>query len=349
MSNDLDPAAIPLRRAGRSGLDLPAISLGLWQNFGATTARDAQRSVLLHAVERGVVQLDMANNYGPPPFAAESFVGDLLRRELRGRRDELVLTTKAGYHAWSGPYGEGGSRKYLLASLDRSLASLGVDTVDVFYSHRYDPTTPLTETIGALATAVTSGRAHYVGISSYSATRTREALAVARDLGVPLTVHQPSYSLLNRWVEQPDASGESVLEVADDAGLGVVAFSPLAQGMLTDKYLDGVPQDSRAATGTSLRPEYLSEANLARVRALHEVARARGTTLARLAIAWVLREPRVTTVLVGARTVDQLDDSLAALDEAPLGADELAAVEAALASVPGEPDVNLWASRSSDL
>lgn len=221
---------LPLRRAGRSGLDLPAISLGLWQNFGETTARADRRRVLLHAVERGVVHLDLANNYGPPPFAAEEFVGDVLRSELRGRRDEIVLTTKAGYHAWPGRYGNGGSRKYLLASLDRSLRALGTDSVDVFYSHRFDPSTPLTETIGALAHAVRTGRARYAGISSYSARRTREALAVADDLGLPLTLHQSSYSVLNRWIEEPDDEGDSVLDVAERRGMGLVAFSPSRRG-----------------------------------------------------------------------------------------------------------------------
>ncbi|BDZ43147.1 glyceraldehyde 3-phosphate reductase [Paraoerskovia sediminicola] len=340
-----DTPEMPFRRAGRSGLDLPEISLGLWQNFGEANALETQRAIVLRAVERGVTQLDLANNYGPPPFAAETSLGDILRRDLRGRRDELVLTTKAGYRAWPGPYGDGGSRKYLLSSLDRSLRCLGVDAVDVFYSHRYDPTTPLTETIGALETAWRTGRAHYVGISSYSATRTREALAVAADLGVPLTVHQSSYSMLNRWIEEPDDSGESVLQVADDAGMGMVAFSPLAQGMLTSKYLDGVPEDSRAARSGPLRPEYLSDENLARVRALAAVAEARGTTLARLALAWTLRDPRVTTVLIGARTVDQLDDSLAALAEPELSRDELDAIDAQQ----GDTGINLWASRSSDL
>ncbi|WP_029253821.1 aldo/keto reductase [Paraoerskovia marina] len=340
---------LPLRRAGRSGLDLPAISLGLWQNFGEATARADRRRVLLHAVERGVVHLDLANNYGPPPFAAEEFVGDVLRSELRGRRDEIVLTTKAGYHAWPGRYGNGGSRKYLLASLDRSLRALGTDSVDVFYSHRFDPSTPLTETIGALAHAVRTGRARYAGISSYSARRTREALAVADDLGLPLTLHQSSYSVFNRWIEEPDDEGDSVLDVAERRGMGLVAFSPLAQGMLTTKYLDGVPADSRAATGVSLRPEYLSEANLTRIRALHAVARESGTSLPRLALRWVLRDPRVTTVLVGARTVEQLDDSLAALDDPPVSAAELDAIEAAVDSVEGDPGINLWASRSSDL
>lgn len=339
----------PVRRAGRSGLTLPALSLGLWQNFGQTTARAAQRDVVLHAVDRGVVHLDLANNYGPPPFAAEEFVGDLLDSALRGRRDELLLTTKAGYHAWPGPYGEGGSRKYLLASLDRSLRALGTDTVDVFYSHRFDPTTPLTETIGALATAVRAGKTRYAGISSYSARRTREALSIAAEIGLPLTVHQSSYSMLNRWIEQPDDTGESVLDVADESGMGVVAFSPLAQGMLTQKYLHGVPENSRAATGVSLRGEYLSDENLARIRALHAVAESRGTSLARLALAWVLREPRVTSVLVGARTVAQLDDSLGALDEPVLTSDELDAIDAALVIAPGEPGINLWASRSSNL
>lgn len=340
---------ISLRRAGRSGLELPALSLGLWQNFGHSGARESQRAILRHAVDRGVVHLDLANNYGPPPGAAEELVGDVLRTDLAGRRDELLLTTKAGYRAWPGRYGEGGSRKYLLASLDRSLRALGTDTVDVFYSHRYDPTTPLEETIGALDSAVRSGRARYVGISSYSARRTREALAIADDLGLPLTLHQSSYSMLNRWIEQPDETGEAVLDVAQSAGMGVVAFSPLAQGMLTGTYLHGVPDQSRAAQGTSLRADYLSADNLTRVRALHDLATARGTSLARFSLRWVLRDPRVSTVLVGARTVDQLDDSLACLEEPAVTDAEVAAVDKALAATPGDPGINLWASRSSDL
>ncbi len=340
-------ARLPLRRAGRSGLDLPAATLGLWQNFGDATPFADQRALVLRALDLGVVHLDLANNYGPPPGAAEESVGRLLASDLRPYRDEILLATKAGYRQWPGPYGELGSRKYLLASLDQSLRRLGLDTVDVFYSHRFDPTTPLEETIGALKTAVDSGRARYAGISSYSARRTQEALAVAAALGLPLTLHQPSYSMLNRWVEQPDedAGGRSLLDVVGDAGVGVVAFSPLAQGMLTRKYLDGVPADSRAARGGSLRAEYLSEENLARVRALAAVAEQRGQSLAQLAIAWVLRDPRVTSVALGARTAAQLEENLAAVQGAPLTDAELAEIDRHAL----DGGVNLWASRSSDL
>jgi L-glyceraldehyde 3-phosphate reductase len=340
-------ARLPLRRAGRTGLDLPAVTLGLWQNFGDATPFADQRALVLHAVDLGVVHLDLANNYGPPPGAAEAGVGRLLASDLRSHRDELLIATKAGYRQWPGPYGEFGSRKYLLASLDQSLRRLGTDHVDVFYSHRFDPSTPLEETIGALKTAVDSGRARYAGISSYSARRTQEALAVAGRIGLPLALHQPSYSMLNRWVERPDpeAGDASLLDVAAGAGLGVVAFSPLAQGMLTRKYLDGVPADSRAARGGPLRQEYLSDDNLARVRALAAVADARGQSLAQLAIAWVLRDPRVTSVALGARTPGQLTENLAAVHGPALTDDELAEVE--LHAV--DAGINLWASRSSDL
>ena len=285
---------MPFARAGRSGLVLPRLSLGLWQNFGDSTAFADQRRLVLHAYERGVVHVDLANNYGPPPGAAEAAFGRLLAGDLRGHRDQLLISTKAGYRMGPGPYGEGGSRKYLLSSLDASLRRLGTDHVDVFYSHRFDPTTPLHETIGALATAVSSGRATYAAISSYSARRTAEALAVADDLGLPLVLHQPSYSMLNRWIEAPGPDGRTLLDVADDAGTGLIVFSPLAQGMLSDRYLHGVPADSRGARGGSLRPEHLTPENLARIRALHDVATQRGEPLARTAIAWALRDPRVT-------------------------------------------------------
>lgn len=335
-------APLPHRRVG--GLSLPVVSLGLWQSYGEARPFAEQREVVLHAVDRGVVHLDLANNYGPPPFAAEESVGRLLATDLRGRRDELVVTTKAGYRAWPGPYGEHGSAKYLRASLDESLRRLGVDAVDVFYSHRFDATTPLEETIGALGAAVRAGKALHVGISSYSADRTVQALEVAHRLGVPLAVHQPAYSLLNRWVEQPGTDGRSLLEVAADAGMAVVAFSPLAQGMLTTRYLAGVPADSRAARGGPLRPEWLTDDVLAHVRALDVVARDGGRTLPQLALAWVLRDPRVTSVLVGARTVQQLDDNLAAATAAPLDDDELAAIEPHAV----EAGINLWGPRSSD-
>ncbi len=339
--------SLPLRRAGRSGLDLPVVSLGLWQNFGTAQPADRQRDVVLRAVDRGVVHLDLANNYGPPPGAAEEALGRLLATDLRHHHDELLLSTKAGYDMWPGPSGSGGSRKYLLASLDQSLARLGVDHVDLFYSHRFDPTTPLEETLGALRTALDSGRARYVGISSYSARRTVQALAVAADLGLPLTLHQPSYSMLNRWIERPDAGAgdRSLLDVLDDAGVGAIVFSPLAQGMLTTKYLDGVPADSRAARGASLRPEFLTEENLGHVRALDAVARSRGQSLAQMAIAWALRDRRVTSVLLGASSVEQLDENLDALARTGFTSDELAAIDEHAV----DAGVNIWAARSSDL
>ncbi len=335
-----------LRPAGRSGLRLPAISLGLWQGFGVDRPVDRQRRIVLHAVERGVVHLDLANNYGPPPGAAEELVGRLLRTDLRGHRHELVLSTKAGYRQHPGPYGEHGSRKYLLASLDASLERLGVDHVDLFYSHRFDPRTPLTETLGALATALASGRAQYVGISSYSAGRTLEALDVARELGLRLGVHQPSWSMLNRWVEQPDGpDGRSLLDVVADAGMGLVAFSPLAQGLLTNRYLDGVPAGSRAARGGSFDRAWITDETLEHVRGLDALARERGQTLPQLALAWLLRDARTTSVLVGASSVEQLDENLRALDSPPFSDEELATVDRFAV----DAGVNLWGSRSSDL
>ena len=337
------PTPVPTRRAG--GLILPTVSLGLWQNFGHDTPYEAQRALLLRAVDRGVFHLDLANNYGPPPFAAEESVGRLLAHELAAHRDDLVITTKAGYRAWPGPYGEHGSAKYLRASLDRSLRALGVDTVDIFYSHRYDPATPLAETIGALGAAVRAGKARAVGISSYSADRTRAALEVAHDLGIRLAVHQSAYSMLNRWVERPGADGRSLLDVVADAGMSMVAFSPLAQGMLSTRYLHGVPADSRAARGGPLRREWLTDEVLGHVRALDEIARAGGRSLPQLALAWVLRDPRVTSVLAGARTPEQLDENLAAAATSPLDDDELAAIQPHAV----DAGINLWGSRSSDL
>ncbi len=313
--------AMRYRRCGRSGLELPEISLGLWQNFGHDRPFEGQREVVLRAIDAGITHLDLANNYGPPPGAAEELVGRLLATDLRGHRDELVLSTKAGYGMWPGPYGDRGSRKHLLASLDQSLARLGVDHVDVFYSHRADPDTPLEETMGALDTAVRSGRARYVGVSSYGPGRTRRAASLLAKLGTPLLIHQPSYSLLNRWIE------EELLDTLDELGAGSIVFSPLGQGLLTDKYLDGVPEGSRAAEGGSLTAEMLSEDNLARVRALGAIAHRRGQSLAQMAVSWVLRDPRVTSALVGARDVAQLESTLAALEAPPFSDDELAEID----------------------
>lgn len=325
------------RRAGRSGLVLPAISLGMWHNFGDDVPRQRARDMIRRAFDRGVTHLDLANNYGPEYGAAERTFGDVLARDLRPYRDELVISTKAGYDMWPGPYGQGGgSRKYLLASLDQSLARMGLDYVDIFYSHRFDPDTPLEETMGALDTAVRSGRALYAGISSYSAARTRQAAAILRDLGTPLLIHQPSYSMLNRWVEQ------DLLAVLDDEGVGCIAFSPLAQGMLTEKYLDGVPSGSRADQDKSLSPDLLTHETLRHVRALNEIAAQRGQSLAQLALSWALRDRRVTSVLIGASSVAQLDDSLDALEQLDFTEAELRAIDAHAV----EAGINLWAPSS---
>ncbi len=334
-----------MRRAGESGLKLPLISLGLWHNFGDDAPLQNQRDIITHAFDNGITQFDLANNYGPPNGSAERNFGEILRSDLAGLRDELVITTKAGYDMWPGPYGEFGSRKYLLASLDQSLDRLGLEYVDIFYSHRYDPDTPLRETMGALKTAVDSGRALYAGISSYSAQRTREAVAAAADVGLEILVHQPSYSMINRWIEKPDETGESLLDVIGDVGMGNVVFSPLAQGMLTGKYLDGIPQDSRAAAGKSLREGFLSQENLSNIRELNAIAQERGQTLAQMAIAWVLRDERVTTALVGASSPEQLTDTLGALENLEFTAEELQRID----SFARDGDINLWAPRSSDL
>ena len=334
------------RRCGRSGLKLPAVSLGLWHNFGDDKPVETQRAILRRAFDRGVTHFDLANNYGPPYGAAERNFGTIFAQDLRPYRDELVISTKAGYDMWPGPYGEWGSRKYLLASLDQSLARTGLDHVDIFYSHRFDPETPLEETMGALATAVRSGRALYAGISSYSAERTREAAALLRDMGVPLLIHQPSYSMLNRWVEDRAEHGAqpSLLDVLGEEGIGCIAFSPLAQGMLTDRYLDGIPADSRAAQGKSLDPSLLTEEALDHIRRLNEIARARGQSLAQLALAWVLRDERVTSVLIGASSVQQLDDNLGVLDHLSLSREELDAIEQDAV----DSGINLWARSSED-
>src|SRR6476659_1455150 len=292
---------IPYRRCGRSGIMLPEVSLGLWQNFGDEKPLENQRAILRRAFDLGVTHFDLANNYGPPYGSAEINFGRIMREDLRPYRDELIISTKAGYDMWPGPYGDHGSRKYVLASLDQSLQRMGLDYVDVFYSHRFDPQTPLEETMGALDTAVRSGRALYAGISSYSAERTAQAAAILRDLGTPLLIHQPSYSMLNRWIE------EALLATLDDLGVGCIVFSPLAQGMLTDRYLGGIPEDSRAARGGSFSPGLLTDEALARIRALNEIAAGRGQSLAQLALAWTLRDARVTSALIGASSVEQLE------------------------------------------
>ena len=316
---------MPYNRCGGSGIVLPAISLGLWQNFGGVNAYETGREIVRRAFDLGVTHFDLANNYGPPYGSAEESFGRMLRDDLRPYRDELIISTKAGYDMWPGPYGEGGSRKYLLASLDQSLARLGIDYVDVFYSHRFDPATPLEETMGALDSAVRQGKALYVGISSYSAEQTRAAAAVLRGLGTPLLIHQPSYSLLNRWIE-PDLLG-----ALEELGVGCITFSPLAQGVLTDRYLSGIPEGSRASRDGSLPREAITEETIERVRALDLIAAGRRQSLAQTALAWTLRDPRVTSTLVGASSVAQLERNLAALERLDFSEDELAAIDRCLA------------------
>ena len=326
------------RFCGRSGLKLPSISLGLWQNFGDDQSEDTQRAVLRRAFDRGVTHFDLANNYGPPYGQAETNFGRYLHDDFASHRDELVISTKAGYDMWPGPYGQGGgSRKYVLSSLDQSLRRMGLEYVDIFYSHRFDPETPVEETMRALDHAVRSGKALYAGISSYSATRTAQAASIARSLGTPLLIHQPSYSMLNRWIE------EGLLDVLDREGAGCIAFSPLAQGMLTGKYLGGVPEDSRAAQGTFLKRDFLSEENLEHVRALDAIARERGQSLAQLALAWTLRDPRVTSTLIGASGVAQLEENVAALERLDLADDELERIDEHAV----EAGINLWAASSA--
>jgi L-glyceraldehyde 3-phosphate reductase len=326
------------RRSGRSGLDLPEISLGLWQNFGDDAPLERSRAIVRRAFDLGITHFDLANNYGPPFGSAEENFGKLLRDDLAPYRDELVISTKAGYDMWPGPYGEWGSRKYLLASLDQSLRRLGLDYVDIFYSHRFDPKTPLEETMGALDTAVKQGKALYAGISSYSAERTREAAAILRALGTPLLIHQPSYSMLNRWIE-PD-----LLDALGELGVGCIVFSPLAQGMLTDKYLDGIPEGTRASREGSLSRDFINDETLARIRALNEIAARRGQSLAQLALAWVLRDARVTSALVGASSVAQLEANVAALAQPTLGDDELAEIERSAV----DSGINLWEPSSTE-
>ena len=324
------------RRCGRSGIQLPAISLGLWQNFGDDRSIDSQRAIVRRAFDRGVTHFDLANNYGPPYGSAEETLGLILERDFRSYRDEMIISSKAGWDMWPGPYGIGGSRKYLIASLDQSLKRMGLDYVDIFYSHRPTPDVPLEETMGALAHIVRQGKALYVGISSYGPERTREAARVLKDEGVPLLIHQPSYSMLNRWVE------DGLLDTLADLGVGCIAFSALAQGLLTNKYLNGVPADARAAKEGSFKSTVLSADNLARVRALDGFAQNRGQSLAQMAIAWVLRDPRVTSALIGAHSVAQLDDSLKALDNLAFTVEELAAIDQHAT----EGGVDLWRSQS---
>ncbi len=332
---------MPYRPCGRSGLKLPAVSLGLWHNFGDTTPMATQREMLRTAFDLGITHFDLANNYGPPYGSAETNFGEHLRRDFKPYRDELIISSKAGWDMWSGPYGQGGgSRKHVLASLDQSLKRMGLDYVDIFYSHRFDPDTPLEETMGALASAVQQGKALYVGVSSYSAAKTREAAAILRSMGVAPLIHQPSYSLLNRWVE------EDLLDALADTGMGCIAFSALAQGLLTNKYLNGIPEDARINRpgGGSLKAEHLNEQNLAHVRALNEIAQARGQSLAQMATAWVLRDARVTSALIGASRPAQITELAGALQNLHFSAEELAAIDQHAV----EGGINLWQRPSTD-
>lgn len=321
------------RRCGRSGLLLPAISLGLWHNFGHDTPHDTKRDICRTAFDLGITHFDLANNYGPPPGSAEEAFGEILRTDFAGHRDELVISTKAGWRMWPGPYGEFGSRKYLIQSCDQSLKRLGVDHVDIFYSHRFDPDTPLEETMGALDHIVRSGRALYVGISSYNSARTREAVAILKDLGTPCLIHQPSYNMLNRWIER-----DGLLDTLDDEGVGSIVFTPLAQGMLTGKYLNGIPADSRAAQGKSLARDWLTDDMIVRLNGLNDLAAGRGQTLAQMAVAWTLRDARVTSALIGASRASQVVDCVGALDRLDFTADELARIDDLTAG----GDVNIW-------
>ena len=326
--------AMTYRHTGRSGLKLPLLSLGLWHNFGDDKPLETQRAILRTAFDRGITHFDLANNYGPPYGSAEINAGRVLREDFGSHRDELVISTKAGYDMWPGPYGQGGgSRKYLLASLDQSLARMGLDYVDIFYSHRFDASTPLEETMGALDTAVRSGRALYAGISSYSAADTRRAAQILTELGTPLLIHQPSYSMLNRWIEH-----DGLLDALDEVGAGCIAFSPLAQGMLTDRYLDGIPSDSRAAEHSSLSPDLISADAMAHVRALNEIAADRGQSLAQMALAWALRDERMTSLVIGASSVAQLEQNLGALDKLVFTDTDLAAID----SHAVDSGIDLW-------
>jgi L-glyceraldehyde 3-phosphate reductase len=327
---------MPYRRSGRSGLELPALSLGLWHNFGHDRPLERSRAIVRRAFDLGVTHFDLANNYGPPYGSAEENFGRLFRQDLAPFRDELVISTKAGYDMWPGPYGDRGSRKYLLASLDQSLGRMGLDYVDIFYSHRFDPDTPLEETMGALDTAVRQGKALYVGISSYSPDKTRRAAAILDELGTPLLIHQPSYSMLNRWIEQ------ELLDTLEELGVGCIGFSPLAQGMLTDKYLGGIPEGSRASRHESLSPDLLSDEALERIRALDAFARGRGQTLAQMALAWTLRDPRITSTVFGASSVEQLESSLGALERLDFSPDELAEIDRHAV----DSGINIWEASS---
>ncbi|MEP0231941.1 L-glyceraldehyde 3-phosphate reductase [Roseibium sp.] len=330
--------AMTYNRCGRSGLKLSALSLGLWHNFGGDAARETGRALCRTAFDLGITHFDLANNYGPPPGSAEEAFGDILRNDFHGLRDELVISTKAGYRMWPGPYGEWGSRKYLLSSLDQSLTRMGIDYVDIFYSHRVDPETPLEETMGALDSAVRQGKALYVGISSYNSARTREAAKILKELGTPCIIHQPSYSMINRWVED-----DGLLDTLDDEGIGSIAFTPLAQGMLTSKYLKGVPEGSRLTAGKSLKPEMISDEKVERLRGLAAIAEGRGQTLAQMAIAWVLRGGRVTSALIGASRPDQIVDCVGSLKNLEFSSEELAEIDRLSADF----DVNLWALSSN--
>jgi len=330
---------MPYRYCGRSGLKLPAISLGLWHNFGHDFGHQIKRDICRKAFDLGITHFDLANNYGPPPGSAEEAFGEILRTDFAGHRDELIISSKAGYMMWPGPYGQMGSRKYLISSCDQSLKRMGIDYVDIFYSHRFDPDTPLEETMGALDHIVRSGRALYVGISSYSSQRTREAVAILNDLGTPCLIHQPSYNMLNRWVET-----DGLKDTLEELGVGSIAFTPLAQGMLTNKYLNGVPQGSRAAQGKSLAPDWLTPKVIENLNGLNEIAAARGQTLAQMAIAWVLREEKITTALIGASKPEQVEDCVGAVGNLNFSVDELAAIDALCHA----EEMNLWAKSSSD-
>ena len=325
------------RRSGRSGLQLPMVSLGLWQNFGHDRPLDTSRAIVRRAFDLGITHFDLANNYGPPYGSAEENFGRLMHDDLRPFRDELVISSKAGYDMWPGPYGEWGSRKYLLASLDQSLGRMGLEYVDIFYSHRFDPDTPLEETMGALASAAQQGKTLYVGISSYSAEKTHEATQILRELGVKLLIHQPSYSMLNRWIEP------ELLDALEELGVGCIGFSPLAQGMLTDKYLHGIPEGSRASRHGSLSPNLITDTAVEKIRALNEIAQRRGQTLAQMALAWTLRDPRMTSTLVGASSVEQLESNVAAIDNLAFSEAELAEID----RYATDADINLWAKSSA--